>query len=182
MSIRISTKVKIPRTGIIRGAGPLNVPMIKQEQRNWCWAACADMILHYYGNPGITQCQLANWAFGQSSCCQIPSSTLCDNGIGDAKISQLFSVYGLRSSYTANYVAYGILDIEIGSRRPVEVGYTWNGGGGHVAVVIETTVISGRQVVSVNDPGYGPGSVYYPDLLTAYGLGRWDATWTGIQR
>ncbi|OGX85080.1 hypothetical protein BEN47_15290 [Hymenobacter lapidarius] len=182
MPIRVSTKTVIPiGNGILRVAA-LNVPMIMQEQSNWCWAACADMLLYYYGNPGVTQCQLANWAFGQTACCQIPSSTICNQPLPDARISQLLTAYGLRSSYSTRAEGFGTLVLEIGAGRPVEVGLAWRSGGGHVVLVVDAIGLSGRQVVRVNDPAVGSGGMNYSDLQTAYGQGVWDATWVGIQR
>ena len=58
-----------------REAQVISVPMIKQEQSQWCWASGADMILHYYGNAKVRQCELANWAFGVNSCCRTSSRT-----------------------------------------------------------------------------------------------------------
>jgi hypothetical protein len=156
--------------------------MFNQEQRNWCWAASAQMILHYYGSMSLRQCDLANWAFGVGGCCNAPSSSLCDQPISDAKISQLFSAYGLQSSYTAGTVPSGVLQFEIDLNRPVQVAYSWTGGGGHVAVVIGWDTNATGTFLRVNDPAQGSGGFYYSDLLTAYGLGVWDATWTNIRR
>lgn len=180
MAIKNTKKNDIPLNGTFRGAGSLNVPMIKQEQKNWCWAACANMILHYY-KRAETQCRLSNWAFNQSLCCQTPNSQACDRGLSDAGITQLFSSRYLHSSYIANSVSYVKLDAEISANRPVEVGYSWTNGGGHVAVVIATVIINGREAVRVNDPAYGSVGVYFSDLLLAYGMGRWDATWIEIK-
>ena len=181
MPIRNKQRFSIPHSGPLRGAGPLNVPHIYQEQKNWCWAACAGMVLHYYNSAGVAQCRFANQALGQSSCCQFPNSSICDLPLQDLQITQLFTAYGLKTSYSAKSVGFGTLVSEINSGRPVEVAFSWNGGGGHVALVVETSIINNRQVVRVNDPKNGAGGVYYSDLQNAYGLGKWDATWTSIQ-
>jgi len=166
----------------LRAGKTIPVPMIKQEQTQWCWAGCADMGLDYYGNAGIRQCDLANWAFGLSGCCSTPSSSLCNQGLPDAKISQLWTAYGIQNSYTASSVPFATLQSENNANRPVEVAYSWNGGGGHVAIVRGWDQNATGPFLLVNDPAYGSGGVYYSNLLTAYGLGVWDATWTGLRR
>eukprot|EP01133_Synstelium_polycarpum_P011098 gene11098-12931_t len=186
MSLRISNKLKIKTGQPLRATTSLNIPLLKQEQTNWCWAACATMISRYYGHSAVTQCSCANLRLGQSSCCQIPSSALCNVGASDPEVTRLFRLLNLKSAYQASTLSFGLLVVETGSGRPVEVGYTWRNqgtqqGGGHVAVVIGTATINNKQVVEVNDPAYGKVSVLYADLLTAYNLGNWDATWTGIQ-
>ena len=154
----------------------------RKEQSNWCWAACADMILHYYGNASVRQCDLANWAFGVSDCCSVPSSSPCNRTLRDSQISQLFSAYGLQSSYTASPVPFGTLQFDIDLDRPVQVAYSWRGGGGHVVVVTgwDTDAVGG--FLRVNDPAVGPGVFYYSELLDVDGQGVWDATWTNIRR
>lgn len=164
------------------GAKSLNVPQIAQEQTQWCWAACADMVLHYYGNTGIRQCELANWLFGLPGCCSNPSSSLCNRPCQVADVSRVFMNYGVRSSGGNGTVSFSTLQFELNGDRPVEVAYSWNGGGGHVAIVRGWDQNSTGPFLRVNDPAYGSGGVYYSDLLTAYGLGTWFYTWIGIRR
>lgn len=182
MVIRVRSRTKIAPSAVLLGAGPLSVPMIKQEQTQWCWAACSDMVLHYYGNPGVAQCEFANWLFSQSACCNVPSSSLCNRPCQVQDVSRVYSNWSVKSSLVMSTVPFATLDSEVAASRPVEVAYAWNGGGGHVALVTQTAVVSSRSVVRVNDPAYGSGGVSYDDLLTAYGMGRWFATWTGIRR
>ena len=157
--------------------------MIKQEQRKWCWAACADMILHYYGNTEVRQCDLANWAFGVGGCCNISSSSICDRPSSDPETNRLFSAFGLRFLYTGSNLGSSTLQFEIDLDRPVQVGFTWTAGGGHVVVVVSwDTDADGELLLRINDPAYGSGGIFYTDLLTAGGRGVWDATWTDIRR
>ena len=182
MPIRVKDRTKIPAPAVTLGAGPLNVPMIKQEQTQWCWAGCADMVTHYYGNPGVAQCDFANWLFSQSLCCGAPSSSLCNNPCKGTDVSRVYSNWGINSALTSSTVSFSTLDWEISNSRPVEVAYKWTGGGGHVALVIQTGVVNNQQAVRVNDPAYGSGGVLYNDLLNAYGQGTWILTWTDIRR
>ena len=186
MAIRVNTRSKIPSHAKALLAGPLNVPMIKQTESNWCWAACADMVTHYYGNTGLAQCDFANFLFSLNACCAAPSSALCNSGCQLNDVSKVFSRYGISSSLTQSNVSFSTLDFEISNSRPVEVAYYWLDSqgkivGGHVALVIQTGVANGQQAVRVNDPAYGSGGVLFSDLITAYGMGTWVATWTNIR-
>jgi MYXO-CTERM domain-containing protein len=59
-------------------------PVVEQEQQNWCWAACSKSILQYYGAGSTTrQCDMANYAFGLSTCCSEgtwDAGAPCDQG------------------------------------------------------------------------------------------------------
>lgn len=187
MAIRVKSRTKIPAQSKTLLAGPLNVPMIKQTESNWCWAACADMVTDYYGNAGLAQCDFANLLFGFNLCCSAPSSALCNSGCQLNDVSKVLSHYGINSSLTQSNVSFSTLDFEILNSRPVEVAYYWLDSqgqivGGHVALVIQTGVVNGQQAVRVNDPAYGSGGVLYSNLITAYGQGTWVATWTNIRR
>ena len=60
-------------------AQELKIPITIQEQTNWCWAACSEVILDYY-KFSKTQCEIAEYArtaafpiFGNTDCCKDPS-------------------------------------------------------------------------------------------------------------
>ena len=165
-----------------RGAKTLRVPMHKQEQPQWCWAGAALMILHYYGRFDARQCGLADWAFGLNFCCVDPSSSACNRPLGDPHITRLFHSYSLTASYSRRPVPHHTLQFEIDANRPAQIGWTWNGGTGHVVVVVGWGVNKTGPFFLIYDPDGGSGGIYYDDLLDAGGYGVWDATWTGIGR
>lgn len=182
MPLRVTKgKTIIPAPPLL-GAKSLNVPQIKQEQTQWCWAACADMVLDYYGNAGARQCDFVNWLFAQSSCCNVPSSSLCNKPCAVGDVCRVYNQWSLNCFNTASSVPFATLQSEINAERPTEVGYAWSGGGGHVAIIRGWDFNATGPLLLVNDPYYGSGGVYYTDLLTAYGLGTWQWTWTGIRR
>ena len=152
------------------GARTINVPQIPQQQTQWCWAACADMVLHYYGNTEVQQCDFANWLFGLSGCCSSPSSELCNRPCRVADVSGVYSNWSIRGTPMNRTVSFSTLQSEINAGRPVEVAYQWRGGGGHVAIICGWDTNSTGPFVRVNDPAYGSGGVYYSELLNAYGL------------
>jgi hypothetical protein len=63
-----------------------------------------------------------------------------------------------------------VLPRESTAQRPVEVGFLWSGGGGHVILV---RWVTGHGLYAVNDPWYRQGLVTYLNLMMAYGMGRW---------
>lgn len=183
MPARTKAPRAIPAVTTVMLAGPsINVPMIKQEQTQWCWAACTDMIVHFYGNAGLRQCDCAAWLFANNTCCISPSSSPCNRPCQVNDVSRVLAQFGVRSSSRNGTVPSLTLKNEVAAGRPVEVAYAWDGGGGHVAVVCAWDQNGSDDFVRVNDPAYGSGGVYYKNLLTAYGLGRWFWTWTDIRR
>ena len=184
MPVRIARRIRISIVGIYPHLPrpPLAVPMIFQEQTNWCWAACAEMVASYYGKQA-PQCESANYLFGRNDCCNLPSSGPCNKPIPDndpGAITRVYSHWGIQSQI--NYpVSYEVLESEMASSRPVELAFLWNSGGGHAALVIQTfLVLWFLRWIRVNDPWYGQGAVPFDSLGNYLGLGCWAGTWTGI--
>jgi hypothetical protein len=145
------------------------------------------MILKYYNETGIRQCDLANLAFADAGggCCRVPSSSLCDKQLSDPQIGQLFDTKAVRIHYhyTAGSVPFAILQNEIDNYRPVQIGVTRRGGG-HVAIIQGWFTTQMEEYLIVNDPApdVGQGTVSFKDLETANSLRTWDATWTELTR
>lgn len=62
----------------------LSVSYFRQEQTNWCWAGCSEMLYHFFTVTGIRQCDMAAAQFG-SNCCASPGSSVCNQpatGVG----------------------------------------------------------------------------------------------------
>lgn len=179
MPLRVSPGKPIAPAPPPLGAKVLNVPLIMQEQTQWCWAACADMVLHYYGNVAVRQCDLANWLFGLSDCCSVPSSSLCNRPCQVSDVCRVYNAFGLRCYSGSGTISFGAIQFEIDQNRPLEPGLAWTGGGGHV-VIVRGYYDDGK--VHVNDPWYGQGAITYADLVNAYGLGTWFWTFTDLRR
>lgn len=164
---------------------PLGVIWIKQKQTEWCWAACADMVLDFYQDPNVDQCHLANSASGAAggTCCANPTSQTCNRPLSDAEISQLWTTHGIQRIPRASQVAFLEIQIEITAGRPVEVAWSRNVGD-HLVIVHGWRVTSAGEEVYVNDPakGGGEGWMSFLDLRTARGTGFWDSTWVGLKR
>ena len=165
----------------------INVPQIKQEQSNWCWAACAEMILRYYDGSVIRQCEFANELFGETLCCLMPSSPDCNRPCRKKDVSRLYSSKHIYSKLVEETIPFSKLRSEINAGCLVEVAYLWenSGGTGHVVIVRGWRIDGKEEFVYVNDPGDSLGEyriVAYSELLAAYGKGNWTYTWIEIRR
>jgi hypothetical protein len=164
----------------VANSNPLPVPQVFQRTEKWCWAACLQMVLNYLGQ-GAQQCDVVDKAFGQSICCGAPDDPECNNSLGMWDIATAYTSCQLSASLVTSAVQWSYLDFEIKAGRPVQVGFDWTGGGGHVAMVCGTGMAGTVPFVVVNDPKFGRGSVYYANLLSAYNLGgSWQWTWVSI--
>jgi hypothetical protein len=163
----------------------LTVPYSEQEEGNWCWAACGEMVFNYYNVAGTRQCDLASWLCG-SDCCAAPSSHLCNTGASDAQIVAIYQHWSLNCSPPSSPLLFSQVQSEIDNRRPFEVAVQWWWGGGHVVIVCGWYTDDGwfnEETVRVNDPWLGPGVVKYLALLNAYYLmGAWRATFSNLRR
>ncbi len=160
----------------------LTVPQVFQGSDYWCWAACTQMILSALRNSATDQCEIVNRQFKQTTCCQQPHSDACNQDLSIYEVFPCYNSWGINGALVGNALQFETLQSEIAGGRPVEVGFSWSGAGGyHVAIAWRTSVDNIGPVVFVNDPQYGSGSVYYVNLLSAYGLGSWQWTWVSIQ-
>jgi hypothetical protein len=148
----------------------LAVPMIYQEQDQWCWAASCEMILSFYGYPS-RQCEMANWCFGQSSCCE---NVVWPDGTGDNcnRANYLFGYYRdmqdvlvhwgpIRGVGELNPLSWPRVQTESNVGRPFVIAFYWTTGGGHAMV---GKGYSGDHVY-YNDPWDGPGVALYSWLV-----------------
>ncbi len=139
------------------------------------------MVLQFYGNLSVRQCEFANWLTGQTICCLFPSDPVCNKCCFPAHVGGLFSHWSIGSVHIPSPVSSADLAAEIAAHRPVEVGYAWFGRGKHLAVVRGWYSLGpGLEFLLVNDPWRGLLWVSYTDLVAAYGYGVWESTWTGI--
>jgi len=179
MPVQLATRVALaaPSTWAAR----LAVPQIYQEQTEWCWAACAQMVLRYYGNNTVRQCDLPSRHFGQP-CCEDPGSVLCNEPAQVPDIAGIYKDWGRPSAakYVSGSVPFQTLQGEINAKRPVEVGFIWDDGNGHQAIVCGWDIDDTGPLVLVNDPRWGSGAVYYANLVLAYGWGSWRHTWISM--
>jgi hypothetical protein len=152
----------------------LDVPQVFQEQNEWCWAACTQMIAAFLGNSGVKQCELANFLHDQTDCCQNPGSDACNQPCPFEDVLPVYDHIGISGVMDNHAETVQVMLTELQAKRPFEVAVVWLGGGGHVVLV---RGIYADGTFAVNDPWNGAGPVSYLGLLTAGGLGRWVVTY-----
>ncbi len=146
----------------------LPVPMIYQQQDNWCWAASCQMILQYYGRF-VPQCAMANWCFGRSTCCGNvvwPNGTgsLCNQGnnmgaTSGRDMDDVLAGWGpVYSVDVTRPLSWSEVQAAAAAGRPFAIGFSWLplGSGGHAMV---GKGYSGSYVY-YNDPWPGNGPAY----------------------
>ena len=161
----------------------LTFSMQQQQQANWCWAAVSASTSSFFGGPSgqsgepWKQCEVANCALGQVTCCAAPSSPACNT---DYYLdSGLTCVSHLAGPVTSGPSPYLSIKNEIDNNRPVGVRIGWYGDGGHFVCVTGYDDGSGTQFVDVDDPWYGSSTYEYNAFCSAYqsGAGGWTHTY-----
>jgi hypothetical protein len=170
-----STREASTREASTREASPvLDVKLIAQEQTQWCWAACTQMVVKFLLNKDVKQCELANFLHEQTKCCSSPSSSGCNQPCPFEKIIPVFNKAGINGIFEGLPSAWSTIVREIKAGRPLEVGYLWFGGGGHVAILYG---FGPNNMLMIHDPWYGSATLTYRAVLSAYGMGRWSLTY-----
>jgi hypothetical protein len=164
----------VPKAFGVQGEIMLDVPYVQQEQNEWCWAACTQMVAAYLGQPDVKQCELANFLHGQTDCCQNPGSDQCNQPAPLEKVVPVYNHLNIHAIGEAHAETIAVMVRELNAKRPVEVGFLWYGGGGHVVIV---RGLDEDGNFAVHDPWFGSGPVTYLGLLTAYGQGRWGVSY-----
>jgi hypothetical protein len=148
----------------------LDVPYVTQLESEWCWAACTQMVAAFLGNSNVQQCELANFLHGQADCCDNPDSDRCNQPCPYEGIGQVYQHLRINCISQTWAVNIQVLVREFTAQRPVEIGYLWYNGGGHVAIL---RGITDTGLIAVNDPAFGTGFATYAYLANAYGAGQW---------
>ena len=161
---------------LVGTSNQLKIPIYHQEQSNWCWDACFQMVFSYF-HFSISQCNIAQQVPWQTyhNCCGKPGC--CNYTAIDSQINTGWSKWGYTYDYNFAQIAYGSIIATINSGKAIEAGLGWANGGGHVILVIG---YSTNQRVYINDPSHGALVVTYSYLQSAYNQGVWDATWNDL--
>ena len=135
----------------------LSVPMKKQEQTKWCWAACAEMQGKYIYNPaGNTRNQTSIVTYVKGSADNVTGNLLDSINASD------YACYNRKTFYYTQAWAWSRIKTEIDANRSVglSAGY-YNSSGirtsGHVVVCLGYTYNSSYNtyLIHYNDPWDG---------------------------
>jgi hypothetical protein len=148
--------------------------MEMQTENNWCWAATATSVSHYYWPISTwTQCLVASNELSLT-CCDSPVPGACDIPWWLSKALTL----------TKNLVnvtgpaAFQAVRDEIDAGRPVGARIGWSGGGGHFMVIYGYSLIGDVEYFDIDDPIYGKSHLTVSDFSNNYqATGTWTDTY-----
>lgn len=174
------TEIHVKGSGGSAGKEVLPVTFVPQYTSVWCWAACSEMVLSYYGNP-TSQCYIVDYWSGK------PFGWCCSGGfgcMGTAPTMGFISsvlLYGGVQSYTYNGpLSFSAIKAEIDHNRPIILGYQ-SAQAGHVVVLYGYDAANGT--VNIMDPIYGRQvSVPYGTSFVYNGTMIWTSTIAGIHK
>ena len=159
-------------------ANPLTVTYAQQQQTNWCWAACCEMVFHHAGaNTTVTQCDMASAEFG-GPCCSTPGSAQCNQGNWP---QSAYTRFNFGFTFQQRAISFAEVQAEINANRPVEIYYAWTGGASaHVALIVGYYA-NGDVEVYDPWPSYGPGRRAFSYVQNAYNMGAWTMSYTNLR-
>lgn len=192
MALRQTVGITIPQPAApaapIAFGAAIGIPLRAQRASYWCWAACTEMVgCGVTPQIAVQQCSLAsNHVPGASAgCCQALNSS-CNRGLSAAAI--LGVIQGTVASNATQHgpLSKSALDGELVSGRPVEVGWLWNVGGGHVVLVVDVkSSEDGNDIYTVLDPWPvnkgATTTLRFAGIQTAQSQGVWDCSFADLQ-
>jgi hypothetical protein len=166
-----------------------NVPVVSQQQNEWCWDANSKCILNYYGFS-VTQCTIAEYVrsidpgtFGTTACCTNPSGK-CNNPnylAGESGVQGVLKHFGnIESAPLETTISLTKITDELDAKRPFIILITWSSGGGHVVVGCQYN--TSTSYITFMDPWQNNGMTTCKHtntgtaIVTASGTGTWAET------
>lgn len=161
--------------GLVAPPGAALLPMsyVGQTENNWCWAACAAMLLTRPGQAARSQCSIASTHWGLACCPSPGSQRACDRGEWP---HVAYPPQGIATTFIQAPLSRAAVSAELAAGRPVEVCYQWTGSAStHVALIVGENSAGDFEVY---DPSYGAGARSFGQIASAYGLGTWIYSFT----
>jgi hypothetical protein len=156
-------------------AKALPFTMQMQTQSNWCWAATASSVSHYFWRWSTwSQCRIANAELGHTDCCQSTVPAPCNvPWYLDRALTRTRNFVSIQGP-----AAFSLVRAEINAGRPVGARIGWSGGGGHFMVIYGYSLIGGVEYVDIDDPIYGKSHIPLSEFSSSYqGAGSWTHTY-----
>lgn len=173
-SVLIFTSLSAFAAGTPAPSVRLNVTMRPQETQMWCWAASAQMVMEFLGKT-VRQCDQANRRLGISSCCQNPYTNACVQGGWPE-----FHKYGFAFKKTSSApLSWSQLQSELSTeKKPFDITWAWNDGGGHMMVANGYDTINNGRWVHILDPWpplFGDSrTISYEEYVEGAKYSHWD--------
>lgn len=95
--------------------GAVSVPAVKQTKSYWCWAACGESILKYYGKS-VTQSSFVAYVKNSSSA---PNQTA-----SDAEVKKGLLHWGVTGTLVDSSISFSTVSSNIRSGKPIYAGWT----------------------------------------------------------
>lgn len=152
-------------------------PRVEQEQTEWCWAACLQLLSQLIRGQHLEQCQVAELVLGLApgQCCS--GAVPCNFFLPPDDVVAALADVGLTANFVAGPLSANNLGQAVGT-GPIAVGLSGTASG-HMLLAVR---MSGLEIVDILDPWLRVGSVEYQYLLNRHPLGDWSRTWLNIRR
>ncbi|MCA8880757.1 MAG: C39 family peptidase [Rhodobacteraceae bacterium] len=154
----------------------LSFDMQLQTQGNWCWAATATSVSHFYWRfSSWTQCKVASAELDRTDCCNGTVPSPCNvPWYLDRALSRTNNFV----SYMGGQASFATVKAEIDAGRPVGARIGWSGGGGHFMVIYGYSRVGAVEYFDIDDPIYGKTHLTVADFASNYqGSGSWTHTY-----
>jgi hypothetical protein len=156
-----------------------SVGYVKQDQDQWCWAACFEMIRGWMNLPPMSQLEMATNCFGPAACAN-PASATCNQSAFPDEVADKCGLRclprerRLNAAELAQELRYG----------PVEAFFFFPPGSifrRHVALI---TGVGSDGAVRLLDPWpeFGPSYRTLQELQTDYHGGTWERSYVQFGR
>ncbi|MBK5278526.1 MAG: C39 family peptidase [Bacteroidia bacterium] len=164
-------------------------PVAYQEHSNWCWAGASKSVLGYYGTT-VQQCDIANYAIRNNSCCGnniFSWNNVCNSGnylgghgINSGDVQDILSHWGVGSNYKQSILSLQDCVSEINKGKPFIIQVNYSNNNAHILVVDGYDLNnSGVNYIHYMDPAFGYSVENYLDIVYAPLYGRtWQLTLT----
>lgn len=153
----------------------LDFNMQRQTQSNWCWAATATSVSHYYWFfSHWTQCKVCNAELSRNDACSSPVPQACNvPWYLDRALSRTDNYVSITGTVT-----FAQIRSEIDAGRLLGARVEWNGGGGHFMVIYGYATVLGIRYLDIDDPIYGKSHIMLSEFSSNYqGSGTWTHTY-----
>src|SRR5689334_2825344 len=108
MAVRMSAGLQVSAAAVVSlpASRVLPIPCSQQSGKNWCWAACAELVLNY-SQGGRQQCDFAEWLLYPRLCCGWnPPTSACDQSCNSLRIVSLYANWGIAATGVAAPVKF----------------------------------------------------------------------------
>ena len=104
----------------------LDVNGVKQEQTNWCWAACTKCVADYLGGKGLSQTQIVEQVKGE----------WINEGASSSEQSDALNDDGVTTTFVNRAITWTMTRIQLDNNKPVLSHIKWTSNNtGHAEVI-----------------------------------------------